>query len=342
MNKNQILINDANNVIKNVELNGISGKKILIVGASGLIGTHIVYSIKQFVETTNSKVELSVVTRGDLPIQLEFARESDWIRVLKGELTDDVFLNALPSFDIIIDAAGYGQPMRFMNEAVNTLKINTYTLFKLVEKLNHPGKFLFMSSSAVYTGLDETPFKEDNIGNSSPNHPRACYIEGKKCGEAICSAYCTNDIDTKSVRLAMAYGPGTRPNDLRVMNTFIRSAITNKEIRLMDDGKAEKAFIYVSDAVELIWKIILFGKNSVYNIGGQDKITIAKLADIIGEYCDVPIYLGKPNSAMKGTLVAEVLSMERVESEFGKTNYVDIKEGIKRTIDWAKQNSLYS
>ncbi|MBD5134311.1 MAG: NAD-dependent epimerase/dehydratase family protein [Clostridiales bacterium] len=338
-NKNQILIDDANMVISKVDLSGINGCKILVAGASGLIGTHIVYSIKQYVETTGADVELYIITRGELPAQMDFANECGWIKVFKGEMTDSSFLRALPAVDIIIDAAGYGQPLRFMNEAANTLKINTYTIFELMEKLKRPGKFLFMSSSAVYTGLSETPFREEEVGNSNTNHPRACYIEGKKCGEAICNAYRMEGVDAKSVRLSITYGPGTKKDDVRVMNTFIRSALIEKQIKLLDDGKAQKAFMYVSDAVELIWKMLLFGKESIYNIGGSEQISIAQLAHIIGDYCNAPVILNEGNrDAVKGAIAAELLSMERVAKEFGKNDYIGIEQGTRRTINWARLN----
>ncbi len=341
-NKNQILIDDARSVITNVDLGGINECKILIAGASGLIGTHIVYSIKQYVEATNANVELYIITRSKLPAQLDFANECKWINVYRGEMTDSAFLRSLPKVDIIIDAAGYGQPLRFMNEAANTLKINTYTLFELMDRLTRPGKFLFMSSSAVYTGLSVTPFREDLIGNANTNHPRSCYIESKKCGEAICNAFRADGVDAKSVRLSITYGPGTKKDDVRVMNTFIRSALVEKRINLLDDGSAQKAFMYVSDAVELIWKMILFGKEVVYNIGGSKQITIAQLAQIVGNYCQVPVFFGKENqNAVKGAITAELLDMERVKNEFAKSDYVEIDEGIRRTVDWAKLN-LYS
>lgn len=341
MDKNRILTEDADRVIQRVDLSELENKKILILGASGLIGSHMVYSIRRYAQTLGNAPELSIAVRGDLPQQLDFVKDCNWINVLQGELTDKNFLNSLSEYDIIIDAAGYGQPMRFMSEAVNTLKLNTYALFELMDKLKASGKFLFMSSSAVYTGVAGTPFREGEVGNAPPDHPRACYIEGKKCGEAICCAFRESGIDAKSVRLAVTYGGGIRSGDKRAMNTFIRSALTEKKICLLDDGKAEKAYIYVSDTVELIWKILLKGKKNVYNIGGKKKITMAELAGMIGGYCGVPVELGKPSDTMQGTLSAEILSMENTEKEFPKSDYIDISDGIKRTVDWAKESGVF-
>lgn len=339
---NNILNKDADRVLTNVDISSICNKKILIAGASGLIGTHLVYSIKRFAETVKSQVELSIIIRGDLPAHLKFADKYDWITVYRGDMTNEEFLHSLPCFDIIIDAAGYGQPLRFMNESVNTLKINTYTVFELMDHLKKGGKFLFMSSSAVYTGCSELPFSEDLIGNSNTNHPRSCYIEGKKCGEAICNAYRLDGIDAKSVRLSIIYGPGTKKDDVRVMNTFIRSALTNHKIKLFDKGTAIKAFMYVSDAVEIIWKIILLGQEATYNIGGQEQISILELAKIIGKYCNVPVECSKNNnSEVKGAIVSELLDMKKVEQEFKKSDYIKISDGVCQTIDWARLN-LYN
>lgn len=333
----QILNDDALSVISRTDISFINKKSILIAGASGLIGTHMVYSVTRFVSTHACDVRLYIVTRRGLPVWLEYCAQLPYVTVLRGDLTDIDFLRSLPQADMIIDAAGYAAPGQFMNEAVNTLKINTSAVFELMNKLKRPGKFLFMSSSAVYTGLTETPFEEDRTGNADISHPRACYIEGKKCGEAICNAFRTEGVDAKSVRLSITYGPGAG-RDMRVINSFIRSALTEGEIRLMDSGSALKAFMYVSDAVELIWKIMLEGKSSVYNIGGSEQVTIAQLARIIGEQCNVPVISGSDGNSVKGAITAELLSMKRVESEFGRRELLPLTEGIRRTVEWSKIN----
>ena len=118
-------------------------------------------------------------------------------------------------------------------------------------------------------------------------HPRACYIEAKRCGEAICNAFRQQGVKAASARLALAYGPGTREGDKRVLNSFIERGLKGA-ITMLDRGEAKRTYCYVSDAVELMWKILLHGREPVYNVGGTSKTTIGELACKIADYLHVP------------------------------------------------------
>lgn len=340
--RNQILEEDAEHVLKEVDISYIHNKIIMITGASGLIGTHIIYSIKKYVEQTSAKVQLILIIFHDLPNHLKFVEMCPWITVIQGDLTDSLFLAKLPNADIIFHCAGYASPKIFMENWENTLKINTITTFGLLDKLRYPnatGKFIFMSSSSVYTGCTTVPFVEEVIGNTNTTHARACYIEGKKCGEAICNAYRFQGVDAKSVRLSITYGPGVKSGDVRALNSFIESAIKKKKIQLLDDGKAKKSYLYISDAVELIWKMLLYGKEAIYNLGGKEKISIIEVANKVGKKLNVPVYLGiSEQSSVEGSLLLEELSMTKTVYEFGKRQYVEVEKGLNRTIDWAILN----
>lgn len=330
-----IMFEDARKVTSNVDLSYIDGKTILITGASGLIGANIVCSVVEYVRNNNADIKLYLVIHRQLPDYLQDICKYPWIEIISGDLSDRSFIDILPQTDIIFHCAGYGQPGVFMKNADKTLKLNTMATFGLLDKLKPNGKFLFTSSSAVYTGCLNTPFKEDEIGNANTTHPRACYIEGKKCGEAIVNAYRQKGIDAKSVRLSITYGPGTRQGDARALNNFIEMSIKNKKLQLLDDGSAVKTYMYVSDAVELIWHILLNGTQPVYNIGSKCKITIRQIAEKVAERLQVPLILGEKSAVgVKGAILNEELCMDRCDNEFHKTSYVDIDEGLERTIDW--------
>ena len=342
MNKfNKILEEDATLINKKVNLKELLGKRLIITGASGLIGINFLMSLKEF-SRKNEKQKLPQIIAifyNDVPEYFKEILNFENLTIKIGDITDQNFVDSFPEADYIIHAAGYGQPGKFMQDKIKTIAINTTATISLLKKLKTSGKFLFLSTSEVYSGLPNPPFKENQIGTTNTTHPRACYIEGKRCGEAICHTYFERGIDVKSARLSLAYGPGTKPSDMRALNSFIEKGLTGK-IEMMDQGEARRTYCYVSDAVEIMWNILLFGKQPIYNVGGFSNITIADLAKKIGKYLDVPVVFPKTSSdEISGAPVDVSLDMARVEKEFGKTEYVSFDDGIARTIEW--QRELY-
>lgn len=329
---------DTQLVINKIDFTELKNKTVLITGATGLLGTYFLETIAQLYCVGIKVYKLNIVIHNDLPNHLSEFKEYAWVNIIKGDLTDERFCATLPAADYIIHAAGYGQPGKFVLNPVKTLKINTSATFILLEKLKKEGKFLFISTSEVYSGLEKPSYSEEDIGRTTPMSPRSCYIEGKRCGEAICKAYRDNGINVKCARLSLAYGPGTRSDDKRVLNEFIRKAILLKKIELMDMGSAQRTYCYIQDAVEIMWNILLYGKEEVYNVGGHSNITIRGLAEKIAKYFDVPVIIPKELNEMRGAPKDVALSMDKAEREFNKYEFVSLDDGIKSTIDWQKQN----
>lgn len=223
----------------------------------------------------------------------------------------------------------------FAKDKIRTIQINTESTYELFKLLNQNGKFLFISTSEVYSGAPH-PHTEDIIGTTTPQHPRACYIEGKRCGEAICMAYREQGYDVKIARLALAYGPGTKPHDTRVLNELIEKALTTQTINLMDKGEAIRTYLYVEDCAEMMLDILFKGSQPVYNVGGTSTTTIKDLALMIAKQTNSKVILG--DKTLKGSPDSVKLNMIRTLYEFPR-EFVSLEEGIKRTI--AYQKTLY-
>ena len=120
------------------------------------------------------------------------------------------------------------------------------------------------------------------------------------------------------------------------MNSFIEKALFQGCIELMDAGKAIRTYCYVTDAVELMWQAVLHGKQPVYNIGGHSTVTIRELATLIGNITGVPVSLPKKQTKVAGAPKEVRLDLTRVESEFHKSDYVSLDDGLRATIDWQR------
>lgn len=317
--------------------NVLHGKTVLVTGASGLIGTYFLASLAAC-RARGIDVRVVAVMRSPFPAHLaDFVRDAD---CREGDITDREFLASLPDADYILHAAGYGQPGKFMEDPLKTIEINTTCTISLLRKVNPNGTFLFLSTSEVYSGLPTPPYKEEEIGTTNTCHPRACYIEGKRCGEAAVNAWRSGGNTAKSARLSLVYGPGTKKGDARVLNSFIRRGLTEKVIALMDRGEAKRTYCYVADALAMLWNIALRGTEPIYNVGGTSKTTIGGLADRIGGVIGVPVRFPAADAAMPGAPEDVSLDMSKVENEFGYPAYVSLEDGLARTIEW--QRLLYA
>lgn len=283
-------------------------KHILITGAYGLVGSNICKALERDypdIEITKAKFDARNETLDKCP------------------------------FDYIIMASGYGQPQMFGKDKIKTININTEHVEHLFRYLKPNGKFLFVSSSEVYSGAP-SPHKETDIGTTTPQHPRACYIEGKRCGEAICMAYKEQGYDVKIARLALAYGPGTKKGDTRVINQFIEQALTTSRIKLKDKGESMRTYLYVEDAAKMMLDVLFNGKDTVYNIGGDSRTSIKMLAGLIGAYLGIPVELG--DIPTKESPDDVLLNNRKVLSEFPRPLY-PLTTGLLETIEY--QKNLY-
>ena len=103
---------------------------------------------------------------------------------------------------------------------------------------------------------------------------------------------------------------------------------------MLDSGASERIYCYISDAVEMLWKILLFGKESLYNVGGKEKITVLEIAEIVSDYFNAELVVPKSTDGFLGSACLERLDITRYEDEFSKKDFISVKEGIHRTIEW--------
>jgi nucleoside-diphosphate-sugar epimerase len=339
MLRTELLITDGKASIEQIDISELNGKTILITGASGIIGTDLLYGLFYLITEKGANIKVKALVNRGIPDHFSPMIKTSRIEFLVGDLTNFTFLNSIPKADLIIHAATYGQPGKFMEHPEITIKLNTTVTLHLLENvLNEGGKFLFISTSEVYSGLTISPFNEKQIGTTDPLHPRACYIESKRCGETIVNTFRLKGVHAVSARLSLAYGPGTRMDDKRVLNNFIEKAIKNGEIRLMDRGSALRTYCYVTDAVNMMWQILLKGSEAVYNIGGDSRLSIFELAKLVGSITTVDVITPEEQTnSLTGSPEDVRLDISRYVAEFGSPTFVDMETGLKRTIEWQKE-----
>jgi len=330
---NNIIFEDAERVLERVDLSSLMNKTVLITGATGLLGTHFLATLALMNER-GAGIKVLATCHSDPENHTNEIAKKGGLYLIDDNIGNFFSLNA----NFVIHAAGYAQPIIFTKDPAETIRVNTTVTQQLLQSLYPKGKFLFISSSEVYSGLGGL-VTESSIGNTNPLHPRACYIEGKRCGETIVNAYRQSGVDAKSVRLSLAYGPGTRRYDKRAMSQFIEQALVEDKIELKYSGREPRTFCYISDAVEVMWQALLQGIQPVYNIGGESVTNMAGVAMKIAQQTGASLVIPKEETTLPGAPLVVSMDLTRMKTEFGKRDFINLEDGLKRTINW--QRGLY-
>jgi len=328
-----MIIEETKKIVDEVDFSNFKNKSILITGGSGIIGIYLLSCLKHIQKSHN--LDISVWIKSE--IDPNFEDFFDGCKIIKEDITNEKVFDNIPNFDCIIHAAGYGQPNKFLQDKIKTITLNTTSTINLFSKLNPKGKFLFVSTSELYSGLDFENIDETKIGITNTNHPRASYIEGKRCGETICNSFLEFGYDVKIIRLSLAYGPGTKKNDQRVLNSLIEKGLKNTEIELMDSGDALRTYCYIQDVIEMFWNILLHGKKTTYNVGGMSKVSILELAQMIGKILNKKIKVPTISNELKGNPKIVNISIDEYQKEFNKKSFIDLNLGLEKTIEWQKK-----
>lgn len=238
-------------------------------------------------------------------------------------------------YDYIVHAAGYAQPAKFMSDPLETIRLNTSVVLDIVNNMKPEARFLYLSTSEVYSGSSKILHREEDIGTTRPTNARACYIESKRCGEAIVHAARNRNKFAIIARVSLVYGPGTKLDDKRVLNEFVMQSLKGDQILLKDGGSARRTYCYLSDATEMLVNILLKGRQDVYNVGGVGEISVyglaRKIAELTGTSIKVPRNSGQ---AIEGAPAHVSLDLNRYYREFGAKTFVPLDEGLKHTIEW--------
>ena len=332
----EIVAKDCSDIIKNIKLNKIKNKKILVLGGNSFIGNYI----QAVLSLANCKI-ISISLNSPKGIVKEIKKKN--LKFIKADLSDENKVKKILSkkFDFIFHLATYGQPKKWRQNEISTINLNTILLKNV---LNHSVKFksriLYMSSAAVYKlPKKNSLIKEHSKLSIGSFDSEIVYANSKIIGEQLCRIYKEKfNIPVYIVRPAHTYGPGQDFKDPRIIPQLIKRGATNKNIFLFDKGKSVRTWGYIADITAMILNIVQFGKSSIYNVSGSDHKSIIQIAKIISKCFNNKKIIIKNKKLdytnPKPTILK--ISSEKYNLEFKnkfKTKFID---GITKTINWNK------
>jgi len=326
-------LKDEYNRINLKDFQKLANKTVFITGGNGLIGSNIV----SYLQFLNKKENLN--------IKLVVHSHSEPVNWLPKDTNITYFSSDLNSnipdckFDYLINTATYGQPKKFLQNKLQTIKLNTETYTKLLERAKeNNAHVLHMSSSEVYGQVPENKHSvsEEYNGDVCTFAPRAVYGESKRLSETISKVFIDEGLDIKLVRLAIGYGPGVKYEDTRFINEFIKKAVNLGEINMLDEGKVLRQLSFITDTIEMILNIMLSGKENIYNVGGVAIKSIREIAELIAANENVAIKLPEKADSVGGTPKSLILDISRYINEFGQPQFISYEDGLKKTAQWIK------
>lgn len=270
---------------------------ILITGATGLLGSSLIYSIDYVNQVRKLNISIYALVRNLDKAQAVFSSiiSHDTLHLIIGDMENlPIITNKI---DYIVHAASQTASKEFVQHPVETIctsTIGTLNLLKMAKDKSIRG-CVYLSSMEVY-GYPKRghKVKEDEIGSLSPLDLRNSYPIGKIVSESISCAYAQEyDIPVKICRLTQTFGPGVHYNDNRIFAYFGRCIKEKTNIVLKTKGETERCYLYTADAVAAILLIMLKGEpGKAYNVANEETYCsihemaerIAKLGNIAVEY----------------------------------------------------------
>ena len=257
--------------------------RILLAGGAGFIGSHIADAL---------------LARGDEVVAVDnFATgRPENVAHLSGNakftlIEHDITLpwpahqSLAAKFDAVLDYASPASPNDFATMPLEILAVGSTGTRNLLDRAKADGAVFFLTStSEVYGDPLVHPQPETYWGNVSSIGPRSCYDEAKRFSEALTMAYHrVHGVDVRIVRIFNTYGERMRPNDGRVVNTFVVQALRGEPLTLHGDGSQTRSFCHVSDEVRGLMALLDSDYNLPVNVGNPDEFTMRELAELVIE-----------------------------------------------------------
>jgi len=243
---------------------------------------------------------------------------------------------AAASVDAIFHLAAVADVNDVIKEPRYAENLNVRGTYNILEAVRVSGKIkrvIYASSVWVYQDAmcegaitEETPL-------ALPSH---FYTATKMAGEAYCASYSKLfGVPTTILRFGIPYGP--RARETTVVALFVEKALNGQPLTIAGDGSQHRKFVYIEDLAEgCVLALKDVAKNKIYNLEGDEKISIKQIAETIEKLVGgVKIqYI----EGRKGDFSGKDISNRKARQELGWSASTPFEQGVKKYIQWYRES----
>lgn len=308
---------------------------ILVTGAAGFIGSHLVDQLLLDGHKVKGVDNLKVGNIRNLSGALKYDRFS-FAEIDVRNLEDlqefssgvEIVLHLAAMADIV---PSIENPDEYFTSNVD----GTYNVVQLAKNINAK-KVIYIASSSCYGIPDKYPTPE-----TAPINPKYPYALTKYLGECIAMHWSeVYKIPTISLRLFNVYGPRARTSGTygAVFGVFLAQKIADKPFTVVGDGTQTRDFTFVSDVVDAIRAAMSSDKIGIFNVGSGNTYSVNKLVSLLeGEVVHIPKRPGEPDCTFADT--------SKIQNTLGWKPKVTLEAGVAamlENLDYWKDAPLWN
>lgn len=311
-----------------------------VTGATGFVGAHVVRAL------VNQGARVVCLQRDDVKAgTLDLLDLRRRVTVIRGDLADYALMErALNEYEVeavfhLAAQALVGVANRSPLSTFETNVRGTYLLMEACRVTKSVARVVVASSDKAYGTHDELPYGEDY-----PLLGLFPYDASKVCTDVIARSYAhTYKLPVAVTRFANVYGPGDT-NLSRVIPSAIISALKNEAPVIRSDGTPIREFVYVDDVARgylLLAEKIEEARGEAFNFGTGEQVQmldlVRRIIRLVGRegQLEPRVMLARK---IEHEIDAQYLSAEKVNARFGWRAEVSLDEGLRRSIEWYREN----